>query len=64
MINYIIKTEIEGVEIRLMYSKSSDKFYVLYGLEFKSFPSIETARTCYDNCVRHALELGGHYDQQ
>jgi hypothetical protein len=58
MLKYIIKTEIDGTEIRLIYSKAPDKFYVIYGLEQKEFNTITSAKGAYDNSVQHALECG------
>lgn len=59
MIKYIIKTEIDGVEIRLIQSQHG--FAVLYGMERKTFVASDRklAFKAYKECVNHALGCGG-----
>lgn len=54
MLNYLIKTEIDGIEIRVVYSKAPDKYYVIYGLEIKEFENSSDAMRQYESCVLHA----------
>tara|TARA_R110000796_G_C14282809_1_gene402909 strand:+ start:369 stop:554 length:186 start_codon:yes stop_codon:yes gene_type:complete len=60
MLNYIIKTEIDGLEIRLIQSQFG--FVVLYGMEKKSFVASDRKlafKYCKE-CVNHALaSVGG-----
>jgi len=59
MLKYLIKTEIDGTEIRLIQSQYG--FAVLYGMERKSFVASDRklAFKAYKECVNHALECAG-----
>ena len=59
MIEYLIKTQIDGMEIRLIESQHS--FAVVYGMQNKHFPltEIKLAIAEYKHCVNHALECLG-----
>lgn len=56
MLKYLIKTEIDGIEIRLIESRHA--LVVLYGMENTAFRLEErkAAIKCYKNCVLHAME--------
>lgn len=56
MLDYLIKTEIAGIEIRLVYSQAPNAYYVIYGLEKKKYNHISHAKNEYDTCIKHALE--------
>lgn len=57
MLKYLIKTEIDGTEIRLI--QSAHAYAVLYGMERKTYTLAdrELAFKAYKECVNHALEL-------
>lgn len=57
MLDYIIKTEIAGIEIRVVYSNAADTYYVTYGLQKTGFTSLERALEDYNECVTHAINL-------
>ena len=59
MIEYLIKTEIDGTEVRLIQSQHC--LAVIYGLQQKSFAlsEIKLAIAEYRHCVNHALECLG-----
>jgi len=59
MFKYLIKTEIGGMEIRLIESEHA--LVVLYGMEKQIFRLEErkAAIKSYKNCVLHAIEIGG-----
>lgn len=56
MLKYLIKAEIDGIEIRLIESQYA--FAVLYGMEKTAFRLEErkAAIKYYKNCVLHAME--------
>ena len=59
MMRYLIKTDIDGMEIRLIEGKYS--FAVVYGMQNKHFPLNEKklALNEYKSCVNHALKCLG-----
>ena len=62
MIKYLIKTEIDGVEIRLIYSQAPNMFYVLYGLESVPYRNVSSALDGFNECIKHALEASGEFN--
>lgn len=62
MIKYIAKTEIDGIEIRIIYSQAADKYFTIYGLEKYPFESMSDAFEQYKDCCQHALECCGLFD--
>ena len=57
MVKYIAKTEIGGIEIRLIHSEHG--YVVLYGMERKAFTPQDKALAVknYKQCVDHAFDL-------
>ena len=53
MIEYVIKSEIGGVEIRLI--KSQFAYVVIYGMEKIECTDPNHAHREYDACMEHAL---------
>ena len=61
MIEYIAKTEIEGIEIRLMSSRHLH--VVVYGMTSTEYPTMPEAALAYQECIEHALSLAGAFDE-
>ena len=55
MLQYLAKTEIGGIEIRLI--KSQFSVVVIYGMERKVYENEKQAWRGYRQCVNHAAEL-------
>ena len=55
MLKYIAKTEIGGIEIRLINSESS--FVVIYGMTKETYETEKQAWRGYRDCVDHAAGL-------
>jgi hypothetical protein len=57
MIKYLIKTEIDGIEIRLI--QSAHGFVVIYGMERKAYTIHDKALAlkAYRESVSHALDM-------
>lgn len=53
MLTYMAKTEIGGIEIRLI--KSQFGFVVIYGMERKEYSNQSTAWSGYKRAVDHAI---------
>ena len=55
MLNYLAKTEIGGIEIRLI--KSQFGFVVIYGMEKTEYSNESTGWNGYRRAVDHAIRL-------
>lgn len=54
MIRYLIKTEIDGVELRLIQSRYG--YVTVYGMDRATHKTLADALADYNGCVRHALQ--------
>lgn len=59
MLRYLAKSEIGGIEIRLIESQFA--FVVIYGMEKTTFKKTDgqKARDCFNAAIQHAQECTG-----
>lgn len=56
MIKYLVKMDIDGIELRLIESKFC--YVVIYGMERTVCDCLREAWDVFNGCVHHARDLG------